>query len=236
MSAASCFLFKTLKVTVVYVHVLNSPPYLHHARRFVETYVQHPAGYDHETLIVCNGGVPNDVTVQTFKPLPNVSFFLHDNSGYDIGAFQHVARDSKANLVVFFGASTYINRDDWLARMVEAFLNHGDAQYGAMGNRGNIPVRVWPHIRTTAFWMEPSLLAAYPKQVTNPQDRHPFEHGQDCFTAWVEKQGLKSWVVTATRELLWAGWNSDPNGFQQGDQSALLAGDHVCEPPYYPTR
>lgn len=224
-----------MKTTIVYVY----PPvagkrYEDYANRFLLSYHECPPGTDHETVIVLNGAKATSELTCMFSSLPKCVFLEHDNSGYDIGAFQFAARTVPCDLMVFFGASTFFQRGGWLIRMITAFNHHGNAQYGAMGNKGDAAVSVWPHIRTTAFWMDPKLLNAYPHIVRNNGQRHPFEHGKDCFTSWVKQQNLNSWVVTWNKELLWHDWDSDPNGFQRGNQSSLLAGDHICEPPYYP--
>ena len=223
----------TLSIAMVYNHVLNDRNYAEYAKRFVQSYNKFSPGADHMTFIVENRGRIAEAERHLFEGLPNLQFFQHDNSGYDIGAFQHAARDIKCDLMVFFGSSTYLNGDGWLGRMKDSFLKHGNAQYGTMGNRGNLNVKVWPHIRTTAFWMSPDLMNSYPKIVTKNEERHPFEHGQGCLTDWVAKCGLKSWVVNWNTELLREQWDSDPNGYNRGNQKSLLAGDHMCEPPYY---
>jgi hypothetical protein len=221
-----------LRITIVYIHVPNDGRYCKYARRFAESYSRSPAGLDHSTIIVENG---NAGKRHLFDNLPNVNFLQHDNSGYDIGGFQKAAREcgDGCDLMVFFGASTFLNAG-WLKRMVESFQKHGNALYGAMGNRGNVAAGVWPHIRTTAFWMSPSLMNSCPVRVTNNAQRHPFEHGPDCFTGWVQKNGLKAWVVTANGEYEWKDWDA-PEGFHNGTQSALLAGDHICERPHFPS-
>lgn len=225
-----------MKIVVVYVYAkgIQSGKYEYYALRFLHCYNSFPPGIDHDTVIVLNGSRNSSETTCLFSSLPNCHFLQHDNSGYDIGAFQLAARTVPCDMMLFFGSSTFFFRSGWLKRMAEAYQKHGNAQYGAMGNRGNLAVNVWPHIRTTAFWMHPSLMNSYPKRIQRHQDRHPFEHGQNCFTNWTTKQGIKSWVVNWTDELEWENWDSNPNGFSRGDQSALLAGDHLCERPYYP--
>lgn len=226
-----------MTATIVYVYaVAAGAQYFDYALRFLESYHAHPPRMVHDTVVVLNGGRATSEIQCLFSSLPGLRFLEHDNSGYDIGGFQHAARECASDLAVFFGASTYFNGEGWLVRMATAFQRHGNAQYGAMANRGDLPVKVWPHIRTTAFWMDPRLLRAYPRVVTRTEERYPFEHGPQCFTRWVEQQRLKSWVVTWGKELLWADWDSDPAGFHRGDQSALLAGDHICEPPHFPKR
>jgi hypothetical protein len=40
-------------------------------------------------------------------------------------------------------------------------------------------------------------------------------------------------VVTANGEYHWEDWDVIPNGFRQGDQSAILIRDRITDPPYY---
>jgi hypothetical protein len=224
-----------MKIALVYVYaVCAGAKFDDYAFRFLNSYRANPPGIDHESIVVLNGLRQSGEIACLFSSMRNCHFLEHDNSGFDIGAFQLAARTIPCDLMVFFGASTYFQRPGWLIRMANSFNQHGNAQYGAMGNRGNLTVSVWPHIRTTAFWMDPKLMNAYPTRITQPVQRHPFEHGKDCFTNWVGKQGLRSWVITWENDLLWAAWDSDPEGYGQGSQSNLLAGDHMCEKPYYP--
>ena len=226
---------KPLKIAVVYVYANQSGKRNRdYTARFIESYRAHPPGVEHDTVVIVNGTKLTEESQRMFSDsMPNCLFLYHDNSGYDIGAYQFAARVVPCDMMVFFGASAYLNGAGWLARMLCAFLKHGNAQYGTMGNRGNLNVKVWPHIRTTSFWMAPDLMNAYPHIVTTPDERHPFEHGKDCFTNWVTKQGLKTWVVTWTKELLWEDWDSEPNGYSRGNQSSMIAGDRMCEPPYF---
>lgn len=224
-----------MKVATVYIYPPH-PSYEPYVLRFLDSYHDNPPGTNHESIVVLNGTKPTSDLYCLFSSLPNLTFLEHDNSGYDIGGYQLAARTIPCDLMVFFSTSTYFFRPGWLLRMLFATERHGNAQYGAMGNRGDIPVKVWPHIRTTAFWMKPELMNGYPHRVTHPEQRHPFEHGQQCFTSWLTKQGVLSWVITWSRELLWRDWDADPNGFSRGNQSNLLAGDRMTEAPYYPRR
>lgn len=224
-----------MKISVVYVFpAVLGIHYEQYAMRFLRSYHDNPPGIAHDSVVVLNGAKQNSELACMFSGLPNLSFIEHDNSGYDIGGFQHAARDVACDMMVFFGASTFYMRPGWLLRMAGSFQKYGNGIYGAMGNKGDRAVAVWPHIRTTAFWMPPALMNAYPTRVTSPGQRHPFEHGQNNLTEWVRGQGLKARVVTWTGEYLWAGWDDDRNGYQRGNQSSLLAADHLCEPPFYP--
>lgn len=223
-----------MKIVVVYIFsAAANQQYELYADRFLEHYHKYPPGMQHESVVVLNGCKETAEHHCLFSVLPNLRFLEHDNSGYDIGGFQLAAMRVPCDMMVFFGASTWFRRQGWLIRMATSFTRHGPAQYGAMGNRGDTNVNVWPHIRTTAFWMPPNLMNAYPQRITRPEQRYPFEHGPDCFTQWLKRKGIQSWVVTWTREMLWQDWDSDPEGFHRGRQHSLLAGDHLCEAPFY---
>ena len=228
-----------MKIAIVYVYavVSDATPGGHNAdhytNRFLESYHANPPGLEHETVIVLNGTRATSEIVCLFSSLPNCRFIEHDNSGYDIGAFQFAARTFPCDLMVFFGASTYYPKPGWLIRMASVYDKYGLAQYGAMGSGAEASVNVFAHIRTTAFWMPPQLMNAYPKRVIHPEDRHPFEHGKDCLTEWVKSRGLSSFEVTWEKELTVNSWGADPNGYHRGNQSSLLAGDRMCEHPYY---
>lgn len=232
MSRNGCFMVHHLKVAVVYVHVPLDPHHQGLARRFSIYFRQNPPLYPHELIVVCNGSPPTPETLQTFEGL-DARFVDHDDSGWDIGAYQKAASVCQSELMVFLGGTAYPSRTGWLARMVDAYLKHGHALYGSTGNRGDGRVNVYPHIRTTGFWLPTALMNAYPIRVTQNSQRYEFEHGRTCLTEWIKTQGLKAWVVTWDGEYLWENWDLIPNGFHRGDQSGLLIRDRVTDPPFY---
>lgn len=232
-----CWIIEELekvRVAIVYVHVVDSPHYQELSKRFVRTYQQFPPGHDHKTVIVCNGGNRTASTDLLFEPLPNRVMMQHDNSGRDIGAFQMAALKVPCDLMVFFGGSTYFRRSSgWLARMVESYRKHGPTLYGSTGHTGTPQLHVYPHIRTTAFWMPPALMNAYPHRVRHDNQRYPFEHGRDCLTDWIARNGMVPLIVGWHGEYPWEQWASVPNGYHNGDQSNVLVGDRLTEPPYW---
>jgi len=226
-----CFMLSDSSVAVVYVHV-PLPQYQTSTFRYVEKCKAFPPSIEHRNIIVFNGPT-TDADRNFFAGLPNVEFLQRDNSGYDIGAFQYAARTVPADLMVFFGAAGYPRKAGWLERMVSAWQKHGNALYGSMGNTGDQRFNVYPHVRTTGFWLQPELLNEYPTQVTTPEQRYPFEHGPNCLTMWVHFKGLKTLIADWNTEYEWGQWNQIPNGFHQGDQSGLITGDRLTDPPYY---
>lgn len=221
-------------VEVVYVYVGKIQTYQNWANKFLASYQANPPGYPHRTTIACNNGAPNGKLLEGFKQLPECTMMPHDNSGYDIGAYQHAAKDSTADLMLFLSASTYFQGPNWLKRIVESYVKHGDALYGTMGNRGDAHVGVNRHIRSTAFWMTPGLFNQYPVKVNATALRYTFEHKPECITEWCLSRGIKAWVVSWNGEYEWEHWDDFPNGFHRGDQSQVMIGDHINLPPYYP--
>jgi hypothetical protein len=223
-----------VRVAIVYVHVVGSPHYEKLSRRFVDSYLKHPPNYPHQTIIVCNGGLKTATTELLFERLPRVQFIQHDNSGRDIGAFQLAAKEVPCELMAFFGGSTYFRRDFWLQRMVDAYRKHGVTLFGATAHSGTPAIHVYPHIRTTAFWTPPALMNLYPMRVQRDDQRYPFEHGRHCFTDWVSNQGMTPLCVTYAGEYSYHDWDRIPGGYHRDQQENLLAGDRLCEPPYFP--
>lgn len=237
----SCFFItgKQMKIEIVYVYPLDGQQgFAPLALQFATSYLKNPPGHEHDTTIVCNGATATQPSRDLFNGMPNLSFIDHDNSGWDIGAFQMAARRSQAEMIVFFGAHTYFRRPNWLKRMQEVFSGYGDHLYGATGNQGDLRFNVHPHVRTTAFWCSPKLFAAYPHLVTTQGgggQRYEAEHGKDCLTNWVIRLGKDPWIVGWDAMFPVHTCDSMPNGYHQGTQENLLVGDRLTAPPYYHT-
>lgn len=230
----SCFMVHW-DVAIVYIYPIYDGKFQKMAERFFETYRRFRPNIAHRLVVVSNGGPPTKRMVQTVDDL-KVEWIVHDNSGWDIGGFQAAARKVSCDTMVFFSNSAYFQRPGWLERMVECSQHLGPALYGCMGNRGDLGVKVWPHIRTTGFWMNPVLFNAYPFKCTSQNQRYQFEHGQYNLSEWVRELGLKRWVVTFDGVYDYDGWDMTGNGYHRGDQSGLLSGDRLTQPPYYPPR
>ena len=174
--------------------------------------------------------MPTDETRSQFSVLPNPVFLTHDNSGYDIGAYGLAAKLIPADLMLFFGSSTVIRSNNWAQRVVESYVAHGRGIYGSMGHQGDNGYGVWPHIRTTGFWLPPDILTSYFSKIAGPEHRYPFEHGSANITQWARSTGLQTWVVGNWGEHPWGTWGSIQNGYQNGNQSDLVFGDRLSDP------
>lgn len=231
-----CFLFtKTPDIGVVYIHVPGDENHHYYAHRFVHSVLAGPPGMEADWIIVRNGHTAMDPKLEPlFNCLGAHQFFDHDDTGWDIGAYQAVCAQSKHEMLVFLGGSAYCKRAGWLARMYEVFsANGGRGLFGACGNLGDSRSNVYPHIRTTGFWCSPQHMHYYPHKVTTPGGRYPFEHGPENITRWTMNSGLPALIVDWDGVYEYPKWNDGPNGFHRGDQSALIMGDRLTAPPYY---
>ena len=204
---------------VVYVYPLGESEYDLSAQRFVASYRDFPPLYDHSLHVVFNGPAPSAENIALFDGL-QAHFHRHDDSGWDIGAFQRAAREIDCELILCLGGNSYFRRSGWLRRMAGAVSSHGDGLYGASASYERDP-----HIRTTAFWCDPLLLRAYPKRVRSYQDRYDFEASEISLTRLAEYVGLGCWLVTWCGEYAKKDWRSPPNIFRRGDQSNSLVFD-----------
>lgn len=224
-----------MKPTIVYIYPANAgPKHTELAVRFIQSYKRFPPATDHNTVIVLNGAKRDSVFEALFSSLSGVQFLERDDSGWDIGGYQDAARNFPSDLMVFMGGSTYFRGPAWLVRIISVVNRFGEGLYGSTANRGDARVNVSPHIRTTGFWTSARLMNEYPWRVTSQEQRYPFEHGPHCFTTWVKQKGKTPRLVTWGGVYEWAQWDSPVNGFHRGNQSDVIFGDRLTEPPFYP--
>ncbi|PKQ20009.1 MAG: hypothetical protein CVT66_07185 [Actinobacteria bacterium HGW-Actinobacteria-6] len=214
----------SVDVAVVYVYPITGEQiHIELAERFIRTYKEFSAGFPHRLYVACNGGAPGPDDYARWAGV-ECEFFQHDDSGWDIGAFQHAAQDIQCDLIVCAGGHTYWAKAGWLLRMVEAFVKFGPGLFGASGSMERDP-----HIRTTTFWCHPGLLCDYPKRVTTWDERYAFEASMESLTRLAISQGLPCRVVTWGRTYALKRCRSIPNTFRSGDQSNTLAFDRYFD-------
>lgn len=167
-----------MRICVCYICVTNGPITEDYAARFVTTYNEYPPGIDHDTLVICNGGPADTKTCVLFSGM-NAMMLPRSNEAWDIGGYVEASKGpcSGYDAMMCCGESVYFHREGWLRRMAEAWGKHGDGMYGPFASN-----LVRPHLNTTAFFVDPKLLAIYPRPV---KDRYEFEHGENSFWKWV---------------------------------------------------
>ena len=183
-----------MNIAVVYVYPqVSLRTYFPLAGRFATTWKQFPPGAEPHTLyVIGNGSEVPAAYREPFTGIPCV-WGSHDNSGWDVGLFQWAAEHIPCDLLVCLGAPVHFYRTGWLDRIVDVYLNSGPGLYGCWG----VPYRASDHIRTTAFWVTPELMYAYPFMAGSLREsRYAFEHGPNSITRWAEQQGFPPLMVT----------------------------------------
>lgn len=215
-----------MKIEIAYC-LPSGDEHLPYTYRFISTYMTHPPNCEHDTIILTDPGYKTQAE-ELFVLFPNVTVFVSNVPGKDIGRYQAYARISKADFVFWFGGSTYFRRPGWGMRMMLAIQQHGKEHlYGTMGNCGSGPVK--PHIRTTGFACSPDLINRHPLRITNDGDRYAWEHRDNCLTEWVRNQGLRAIVVDFQTIWEYPRWNENPHGYGGSTRtnSDILVGDRL---------
>lgn len=89
-------------------------------RRFVESYLRHPAGADHDLIVILKGlqqRVFVSAARQVFGDVATRIFEIGDR-GYDIQAYVRLAQWLPNEELLFFNTYTRLQSDGWLARML----------------------------------------------------------------------------------------------------------------------
>lgn len=209
-----------MKPTVVYIHVPNDVEHERYALRFVESVIVHDPGVPHSTLVVCQGAMPNESMSELFSLLPDVSYLVHGDSGWDIGGFiaaaKHLSKSGDAPMMCMGGNSS-VRRQGWLKRMMEVWEKSGPGLYGTLSS-----FQVRPHLNTTGFMCPPSFLLRYPVAVVTKEDRYEFEHGRRAFWKLMSDAGEIVKLVTWDGEWWWPQWRYPGNISCKGDQSNCI--------------
>lgn len=215
-----------LMIHVVYVIAGNlpgaPPPAHYHAaeRKFAETYRANPAGAEHELVLVnSNGGLTEEVA--GFFDGIDFSIIDYNGTGWDIGAYQHVAGQlAPTTWLMCFSSLTWLWRPGWLASFVAAREAHGDALYGSTASYEN-----GPHIRSTGFMARAEHLRQYAPVVTSKAECMAFESGASSLTARFIQAGRGTYLVTPDGVYDHQHFRDAPNGFRLGDQSNVWVQD-----------
>lgn len=205
-----------MNVAVAYCYPLvQKQRYFPLARRFADTWRRFPG---HDLCLIFNGGAIQSPDLAPFSGISYHSLF-HDNLGWDVGAFQAAAETIPCDLLICLGAPVHFHQPAWIERMVDAYVDHGPALYGCWGY--HYPTS---HIRTTAFWLPPQLLSAYPDQVISTRaSRYAFEHGKDSLAAFTRKCGMETYMVTRTGCYPESEWKDHVPGVED----SLLLDQHI---------
>ena len=185
--------------------------------RFLRTYKQFPPQYPHDSVVVCNGGMPSADIVKGFQELPARVHSRPSNHGWDIGAYIDIARVSQADAILCCGESIYFHRAGWLKRLMQAWAKYGPGFYGVFSSH-----LVRAHLNTNAFLCARELLAHYPYLVSTRQQRYDFEHGPNALWRQASKANWPVFLVTWDGEYEFPNFRAAQNIMWRGTQENCL--------------
>jgi hypothetical protein len=212
-----------MNIAMVYIYIPGDSKYQGYAAQFVRSYERFLPEFAHRTIIVCQKEPPEKFALELFSRLPDVTYFQHDNSGHDIGAFQSIAKTAGDEWMLCLSSSSFVQRAGWMKRMAEAADKHGPGFYGVTST-----YEVSPHLNTSGVWCPGYLLASYPIKVETKVQRYDFEHGPNAFWKKVAERGYPVKLVTWDGEYDWQDWRKPPNIYRRGNQSNILVYFHHC--------
>ena len=208
-----------MRICIAYICVTNGKRTEDHAAKFLATYHAYPPGFEHDTLIICNGGpLPIEQAIM-FTSLNARLWPRPSDDGWDISAYVDAARGpcEAYDMMLCLGESNYFHREGWLARLAEAWSKWGPGMYGPYAT--NV---VRAHLQTTAFACPPFLLRNYPALVNSRKARYEFEHGEQSLWRRAAARGMPVKLVTWDGEWEPRAWRTPENILWRGDQSNCL--------------
>ena len=120
---------------VCVVHLVRAANGTEPLRVFLDSYRRHPAGLDHELLLLCKGF--GERLPDAYEPLlagvACTRRFIPDR-GFDVDAYFQLARDHEAGAYCFLNSFSVILADGWLANLHHALERHDAGMVGATGS------------------------------------------------------------------------------------------------------
>jgi hypothetical protein len=224
---------RALPVTRIAVaHLVRRSNDEKHLRQFIESYTKHPAGIEHQLILLLKGYSASDV-IGIKKLTGSIDWhpFIMPDEGRDIGAYLAVARALAFDQFCFLNSYSRVLADDWLLKLHTALETMPRA--GVVGATGTWwrPTRdiEFPNynIRTNGFLIRrETLLSLKLWPIRGRPDAVRFEAGPDGMTRQLMLQGWLPYVVD--REGV--AWSSEKwpycQVFWSGDQERLLIADN----------
>lgn len=219
-----------MRICICYIAVSHGPIVDDYCARFVTTYQEYPPGYEHDTIVICNGGPLRTSTTLLFSGMDAMMFPRENDPGWDVSGYLAAARGpcSDYDMMLCLGESIYFFKPGWLKRLVDASLKYGPGFYGVFSSNA-----VSPHLQTSAFFCSPELLRQYPQIPKNRGERMEFEYGQRALWRRTVGQGKPVRLVTWDGEWEPRLWRVPRNILWRGTQDNLLMINNHAEGFFY---
>jgi hypothetical protein len=189
--------------------------------RFRKTYVEFKPDIPHKLIVISGGATPDNYIHGLFDGIAS-EYKTSLYPGWDIGAYQEFGKQSKANMVICCGSTTYFWKKGWMERFVDVYNKYGPGLYGPMASYQNNP-----HLRGNFFSFHPVMMKYYPNLIDNREKTFLFESGnlKWNFCRWAISESLPVKMVTWESEYDMPDWRKPDNIFRRGDQSNCMVWD-----------
>ena len=173
------------------------------------------------TCTFCVSGAPLRQPSTAILAGTQFSPLRYNGGGWDIGAYQHSAKQLvDYDFVICLNSQAHIIKANWLLHFAQAFEKFGVGVYGASSS-----FECFPHIRTCCIAFPPHLILEYPLDVRCRYDAELFEHSSKGFSPWALEKGLPVCVVSQSGVDQLAESRNRPNIYRRGSQGDLLIHD-----------
>ncbi|MBI1262902.1 MAG: hypothetical protein GC184_14385 [Rhizobiales bacterium] len=202
--------------------------------RFLDSYLAHDPGYDHDLVILMKGFDRRGrerFKAMALSRVPETRFLEMADEGFDINAYKFAAENLESDYLVFLNSYSKIECDGWLAKMLHPFeFESAVGVTGATGSWETINDEVsYPnaHIRTNAFAVQRhEFLSLDFGTLQTKWCCRLFEAGQNNMTRQLQARGLQAYLVgcdgVAYPKESWP----RANVFRCGRQENLLISDN----------
>ncbi len=233
-------------LSIALVHLVWAPLGPHPVREFLRSYHEHPAGADHELVIVLNGlGLPGigvgaeDISISQEQLLHELRQTAHrlivlEHPALDLAAYDLATRQVDHHRICFLNSYSVVLADGWLGSLARAAGLPGVGIAGATGS--------W---ESQAEWTRGGI-SGWPRQLASIRvprreyPRFPNPHIRTtCFMLdrrRVLELGLGRAHDKQTAYLLESGWRSITCQLQERGLRPVVVGrdDRAYESPEWP--
>lgn len=227
MSEAAC-------PEIAVVHLVRACNDFGHYRRFIASYLCHPAGVEHQLVLALKGlRRPSDAErYLAALPDPDSALALPlPDEGFDIGAYVAVSKRLPHRFVMFINSFSEILAPNWLLYMSNALLTQPRA--GFVGATGSWAVGqigdAFPntHLRTNGFLIDRETFAALATDREWTKDAcYQFEYGPSGLSKTILARGDELYVVDRHgRAIPHAAWRGS-RVYMDGTQENLMIADN----------
>jgi len=219
------------------VYLIRAAEGIEPVKRFVESYQEHDAGYDHDLILIYKGFKESEIPFELsslFDHIPTTSHYV-DDIGYDLTAYFSVHSTFEHEYFFFLNTFSKVLKTNWLRLVMNSLLTPGIGLVGCTGSYESMELvefNPFPnyHIRSNAFAISKKTLGQikFP-EIKEKAEAYLFESG---------KQSLTSQVLSMSLEVLLVGCNGKSylredwwmsETFRQNEQANLIISDNQTE-------